>query len=85
MVGTLLGLYWTLRLGRLDRRCILLWFLLGWAGHTVVDFLTHVDDTRPLLWPLLDWKWSSFVSYYKPLYHGREFMVVEHASMLAIW
>jgi hypothetical protein len=26
--------------------------LLGWAGHAVVDFLTHVDDTRPLLWPL---------------------------------
>lgn len=58
--------------------------LLGWAGHTVVDFLTHVDDTRRLLWPLLGWKWSSFVSYYNLLYYGREFMVVEQASMLAI-
>ncbi len=85
LIGTLLGLYWALRLGRFDRRRILFWFLLGWAVHTVVDFLTHVNDTRPLLWPLLGWKWSSFVSYYNPLYHGREFMVVEHASMLAIW
>ncbi len=46
--------------------------------------MTHGDDTRPLFWPLLDRRWSSPVSYYNPLYYGREFMLVEHASMVAI-
>ena len=46
--------------------------------------MTHVDDTRPLFWPLLDRRWSSPVSYYNPLYYGREFMLVEHVIMLAI-
>ncbi len=83
-VGGLLALYWVLRLGRFDRRRVLLWFLLGWAGHTVVDFLTHVDDLRLLFWPLSDWRWASPVSYYNPRYYGREFMLVSHASMLVI-
>lgn len=83
-VGSLLALYWALGLGRFDRRRMLLWFLLGWAGHTIVDFLTHVDDLRPLFWPFSDWRWSSPVSYYNPRYYGREFMLVSHASMLAI-
>ncbi len=55
-VGSLLALYWALGLGRFDRRRMLLWFLLGWAGHTIVDFLTHVDDLRPLFWPFSDWR-----------------------------
>lgn len=83
-VGILLGLYWALRLGRFDGRGIFLWFLLGWAGHTVADFLTHVNDTRPLFWPLSDWEWASPVSYYNPRYHGREFSALEHTSILAI-
>ncbi len=83
-VGSLLALYGVLGLGRFDRRRMLLWLLLGWAGHTVVDFLTHVDDLRPLFWPFLDWKWPSPVSYYNPRYYGREFMLVLHASMLAV-
>ena len=58
--------------------------MLGWAGHAVADFLTHVDDARPLFWPLLDRRWSRPVSYYNTLYYGREFLLVEHASMLAI-
>ncbi len=81
-VALLLVLYRVLNIGRRDPRKILLWFLLGWFGHTVVDFLTHADDTRPLFWPLLGWKWSSPVSYYNPLYYGREFMLVEHVGML---
>ena len=83
-VGALLALYSAFGLLRFDGRRILLWFLLGWAGHTVVDFLTHVDDLRPLFWPFLDWRWSSPVSYYNSRYYGREFMLVSHASMLAI-
>lgn len=83
-VASLLLLYRVLGLERSDGRRILLWFLLGWAGHTVVDFLTHVDDLRPLFWPFLDWRWSSPVSYYNPRYYGREFMLVSHASILVI-
>ena len=80
-VAALLGAYLTLRLGRRDARRILLWFLLGWFGHTIVDFLTHVDDTRPLFWPITDWTWSSPVSYYNPLYYGRQFFIASHSLM----
>ncbi len=34
-VGDPLALHCTLRLGRFDEHRVLLWFLLGWAGHTV--------------------------------------------------
>jgi hypothetical protein len=79
----LLLLYAALRLGQRDRRGILLWLLIGWAGHTVVDFLTHVNDTRPLFWPLSSWEWSSPVSYYDSDHYGRIFSLVNHAVMLA--
>lgn len=81
-VAALLILYWAARLGRVDRRRILLWFLVGWLGHTVADFLTHVDDTRPLFWPIFDWQWSGPISYYNPNYYGREFFFVSHALIL---
>ncbi len=84
-VAALLVLYRVLGLleGR-DRHRILLWFLLGWLGHTVVDFLTHVDDTRPLFWPISRWEWSSPVSYYNPLYYGRQFFAASHGLMLLV-
>ena len=81
-VAALLVLYRVLGLGRRDPRRILLWFLLGWFGHTIADFLTHVDDTRPLFWPLSGWEWSSPVSYYNSSYYGREFFFVSHGLML---
>ena len=65
----LLLVYWLLKLGRRDRRRI----LLGWFGHTLADFLTHGDDVRPLFWPITDWTWSSPISYYNSAYHGRAF------------
>ena len=80
----LILLYVLLKLGRRDRRRILLWFLIGWLGHTGADFLTHVDNTRPLFWPLSDWEWSSPVSYYNPLHFGREFFAVSHSLILLI-
>jgi membrane-bound metal-dependent hydrolase YbcI (DUF457 family) len=84
--AALLSVYAAARFGwvGLDPRRILLWFLVGWAGHTVADFLTHVYDTRPLFWPLSGWEWSSPVSYYDPRYHGREFIALEHGGMLVI-
>ncbi len=81
-VVALLGLYGLLKLGRRDGRRVLLWFLLGWFGHTVVDFLTHVDDVRPLFWPITGWTWASPISYYNSEYYGREFFAVNHALML---
>lgn len=78
-----LGIYALLRLGRLDARRILLWFLIGWACHAVADFLTHVNDTRPLFWPISGWEWSSPVSYYDSEYYGREFFLVEHGAIAA--
>lgn len=83
-VAALLVLYRVLGLGARDRRRILLWFLVGWLGHTVVDFLTHVDDTRPLSWPISGWEWSSPVSYYNPLYYGRQFFAASHGLMLLV-
>ncbi|HKH10006.1 MAG TPA: hypothetical protein VKA73_02560 [Rubrobacter sp.] len=78
----LLVLYRFLHLKRRDRRKILMWFLLGWLGHTVADFLTHVDDARPHFWSLSGWTWSSPVSYYNSAYHGREFFLANHGLML---
>ena len=63
---------------------MLLWFLLGWAGHTVAGFLTEVDDTRPPFWPLSDWERSSPVLLLQPLHYGRQFLALEHGGMLAI-
>lgn len=80
----LLLAYWLLKLGRWDRLRILLWFLLGWLGHTVADFLTHVDDVRPLFWPISDWTWASPVSYYNSAYYGDEFFMVSHGLMFLI-
>ena len=80
--AALLILYILLKRGRWDRRRILPWFLIGWLGHAVVDFLTHADNLRPLFWPLSDWEWSSPVSYYNPLYYGQEFFAISHALIL---
>ena len=81
-VAALLVIYRVLGLGRRDPRRILLWFLLGWFGHTIADFLTSVDDTRPLFWPLSGWEWSSPISYYNSSSYGREFFFVSHGLML---
>ena len=81
-VAALFGLYAVLKLGLRDHRRILLWLLIGWFGHTLADFLTHVDDARPLFWPLSTWKWSSPVSYYDPNHYGFIFFAANHALML---
>ncbi len=78
----LLLLYVIFDLGRRDRRRILLWFLFGWLGHAVADFLTHADNARPLFWPLSDWTWASPVSYYDPLHYGKEFFLISHVLIL---
>ncbi|MGB3683067.1 MAG: metal-dependent hydrolase [Rubrobacteraceae bacterium] len=81
----LLGTYGLLRFGWFDRRGMLKWFLIGWLGHTFADFLTHVNDARPLFWPISGWEWSSPVSYYNSAYYGQEFFVVSHGFMFLIF
>jgi len=78
----LLLLYVFLKLGSRDHRKILLWFLIGWLGHAVADFLTHVDNARPLFRAISDWTWSSPISYYNPLHYGQEFFAISHALIL---
>ena len=81
-VALLLILYRLLGVGRLDVQRILFWFLLGWFGHTVTDFLTHAEDALPLFWPLSNWSWQSPVSYWDPGHYGRQFFLVEHGVIL---
>ena len=83
-VVALLLLYRVLGLRRWDRLRVVLWFLLGWIGHTVADFLTHANDTRPLFWPTTDWQWSSPVSYWEDAYYGQEFFLVSHGLMVLV-
>ena len=83
----LLLLHHVLKRGRPDTRKAVQWFLVGWIGHTVADLLTHGDDTRPLLWPISNWRWSSPISYWDPRHYGLQFAAAEHGGMLltALW
>lgn len=56
-------------------------FLLGWAGHVFVDFLTHGKDARPVLWPFSKWKFESPISYRDNERHGTAFTIFEHAAV----
>lgn len=80
----LLALYVLLRLGRRDRKKVLLWSAVGWLGHTLVDFLTHAEDVRPLFYPLSDWTWSSPVSYYDSDYYGGIFSLASNGLAVAM-
>lgn len=80
----LLLAYRFLKLERRDRRRIVLWFIIGWLGHAVVDFLTHAEDPRPLFYPFSDWTWNSPVSYYDPDYYGRTFALLSNGGALVL-
>lgn len=58
-------------------------FLLGWAGHVFVDFLTHGKDARPVFWPVSKWHFESPVSYRERERHGQNFTLIEHAAVFA--
>ena len=61
--------------------------LAGWAGHVLLDALTHAEDARPILWPASGRRFGSPVSYWDPSRHGRLFAVAEHGALLlaAAW
>ena len=65
-----------------DRDGAVLAFLLGWAGHVLVDSLTHAEDARPVLWPLSGKRFRGPVSYWDRRHHARAFSILEHALLL---
>lgn len=83
-VGSLLALYKLLGLERKDPRKAMLYFLLGWAGHNLLDLPTHSSDARPPFWPLLKWRWKSPISYWDRECYALPCTLVEHAIILAL-
>jgi hypothetical protein len=83
-VGTLLALYKTLGLKHKDPKRALLAFLLGWAGHNLLDFPTHAEDARPPLWPLSKWRWKSPISYWDRKFYALPCLLIEHGAILAL-
>ncbi len=83
-VGSMLALYKALGLKSNDPKGALLSFLLGWAGHSLVDFPTHAEDARPPFWPLSKWRWKSPVSYWDRKFYALPCLLVEHAAILAL-
>jgi hypothetical protein len=84
-VGALLALYKVLGLKDKDPKRALLAFLLGWAGHNVLDFSTHAEDARPPFWPLSKWRWKSPVSYWDRKFYALPCVLVEHGVILALF
>jgi hypothetical protein len=62
----------------------LLYFLLGWAGHNLIDFSTHAEDARPPFWPLFKWRWKSPISYWDRKFYALPCLLVEHGVILAL-
>jgi LexA-binding, inner membrane-associated putative hydrolase len=83
-VGALLALYKVLGLRHKDPKRTLLSFLLGWAGHNVLDFPTHAEDARPPLWPLSKWRWKSPISYWDRKFYALPCLLVEHGAILTL-
>ena len=83
-VGALLALYKVLGLEDKDPKRALLSFLLGWAGHNVLDFPTHAEDARPPLWPLSKWRWKSPISYWDRKFYALPCLLVEHGAILTL-
>ena len=83
-VGSLLALYKILGLKRKDPHHALLAFLLGWAGHNIMDFPTHAGDARPPLWPLSGWRFESPISYWDRKFYALPCLLVEHGAILVL-
>ena len=83
-VGSLIALYKVLGLERKDPHGALLYFLLGWAGHNLLDLPTHAEDARPPIWPLSRWRFKSPISYWDRKFYALPILVAEHAAILAL-
>lgn len=83
-VGSMLAVYKALGLRKKDPKRALLAFLLGWAGHNLLDFPMHAEDARPPLWPFSRWRWKSPVSYWDRKFYALPCILVEHGAILAL-
>jgi hypothetical protein len=83
-VGSLLALYKVLGLKERDPDGALLAFLLGWAGHNLLDLPTHAEDARPPFWPFSRWRFKSPVSYWDREFYALPCLFVEHGAILAL-
>lgn len=83
-VGSLILLYKVLGLKDKDPHGALISFLLGWAGHNLLDLPTHAEDARPPLWPISRWRFKSPISYWDRKFYALPCLVVEHGAILAL-
>jgi hypothetical protein len=83
-VGSMIALYKILGLKHKDPSGALLAFLLGWAGHNILDFPTHAEDARPAFWPISKWRWKSPVSYWDVKSYALPCLLVEHGAILVL-
>jgi hypothetical protein len=60
-------------------------FLLGWGLHVAFDALTHVSDGYALFWPLSDYRFPAPVSYWERDFHAREYFLISHSLMAALF
>jgi hypothetical protein len=63
-------------------------FLLGWGLHIAFDVLTHVNDGYALFFPLSEYRFPAFLSYWEREFHAREYFWISHALMaglLLLW
>ncbi len=56
---------------------LMTFFAAAALSHIAGDFPVHVDDAHRHLWPMTDWKFISWISYWHPNHHGGIFSVLE--------
>jgi hypothetical protein len=59
-------------------------FLWGWGLHIAFDALTHVSDGYALFFPLFDYRFPAFISYWERRFHAREYFWVSHSLMAGV-
>ena len=58
-------------------------FFVSMGLHGVCDLLVHHDDAHRHFLPFSDWRFASPVSYWDPAHHGRTFLAVSLAGLVA--
>lgn len=55
----------------------------GWAGHLLVDLVSHHADARPAAWPLWSGVWRSPVSHWEADHHAAAWNAVDLLALVA--
>ncbi|HEV2772703.1 MAG TPA: hypothetical protein VGV57_07750 [Thermoleophilaceae bacterium] len=56
---------------------------LGWAGHLLVDLVSHHADARPPGWPLSARVWRSPISHWEPSHHAAAWNALDAMALAA--